>query len=124
VQAKDAAAGDLEHIQEEFEFKELLATLQEDDDLNKSVPSVSGNIREDQHSAHFTAAFNANLPLASAVAFTPSAGIGPTEALVYTAASHSYLDPNAPTSVNSYVNYATRTYGSGREYRVFGDLLT
>ena len=106
MQANDAAAGDLEQIPEQVELKDLLAKLWEEEDLNRSVPSVSGNIRKDQHSAHFTAAMNTALPLASAVAFTPSAVIGPIEAPVYTAAFHSYLDPNAPSFVNSYDNYA------------------
>ena len=83
---------------------------------NQSVPSISGKIREDQHFAHSTTAMNTTLPLAS---FTPSAVIGHIEVPVYTAASHNYLDPNAPTLVNSYDNYASRICGSPRVSRAF-----
>ena len=61
------------------------------------------------------------LLLASAVAYTPSAVIGSIEAPEYTAASQGYLDPNASTFVNPNDNYATGSYRSRRESRVFGD---
>ena len=67
------------------------------------------------------AVLNKAFPLASAVAFTPSDVFGPVEAPMYTTASHSYLDSNAPTFMNSYDNYATGIYGSRRESRVFCD---
>ena len=48
--AKDAAAENLENIQEDAELKELLAKLWEDVDLNESVLSVTGKFQEDHHS--------------------------------------------------------------------------